>query len=88
MPGNLVTAFAKNTSIWRSIFNTSPVGWNRRVARKIRSVIENSGQFVQKLNDSFANPSGRKEEVEIAELVKTSPLDIPPLSENPKETKA
>jgi hypothetical protein len=56
-----VTAFAKNTSIWRSIFYTSPVGWNRRVARKIRAVIENSGQFVQKLNDSFANPSGRNE---------------------------
>jgi GTPase Era involved in 16S rRNA processing len=59
MPGNLVTAFAKNTSIWRSIFHTSPTAWGRRTARKIRTVIENSGQFVQKLNDSFANPSGR-----------------------------
>lgn len=61
MPGNLVTAFAKNTKIWRSIFHTSPMGWNRRTARKIRSVIENSGLFVQKLNDDFANPSGRNE---------------------------
>ncbi len=60
MPGNLVTAFAKNTSLWRSVFHTSPQGWNRRAARKIRAVIDNSGHFVQKLNDSFANPSGRK----------------------------
>jgi GTPase Era involved in 16S rRNA processing len=61
MPGNLVTAFDKNTSIWRSVFHVTPAGWNRRAARKIRSVLENSGLFVQKLNDSFANPSGRKE---------------------------
>lgn len=58
MPGNLVTAFEKNTRIWRSIFNMSPHGWNRRVARKIRLVVENSGIFVQKLNDGFTNPSG------------------------------
>lgn len=84
MPGNLVTAFAKNTSIWRSIFYTSPVGWNRRVARKIRAVIENSGQFVQKLNDSFANPSGRNEIPELQQQPSqtgsagiTTPTDIP-----------
>ena len=84
MPGNLVTAFAKNTSIWRSIFYTSPVGWNRRVARKIRAVIESSGQFVQKLNDSFANPSGRNEIPELQEQPSqtepasiTTPTDIP-----------
>jgi GTPase Era involved in 16S rRNA processing len=75
MPGNLVTAFAKNTTVWRSIFNTSPAGWSRRVARKINAVIENSGQFVQKLNDSFANPSGTKEAVEVSELVRNNPLD-------------
>jgi GTPase Era involved in 16S rRNA processing len=75
MPGNLVTAFAKNTSIWRSIFHTSPAGWGRRAARKIRTVTENSGLFVQKLNDSFANPSGRSKaipqgdsEVKLAEI--------------------
>ena len=60
MPGNLITAFDKNTRIWRSIFNTSPHGWSKRVARKIQTVIDNSGQYVQKLNDGFANPSGRQ----------------------------
>lgn len=60
MPGNLVTAFDKNTSIWRSVFHTKPAGWSRRSARRIRHVLESSGLFVQKLNDSFANPSGRE----------------------------
>ncbi len=59
LPGNIVTAFEKNTRLWRSIFHTSPHGWNRRVARKLRAVAENSGLFVQKLNDNFANPSGQ-----------------------------
>ncbi len=60
MPGNLVTAFEKNTRYWRSVFYVDPVGWGRRQSRKIRNVIENSGQFVQKLNDSFTDPSGSK----------------------------
>jgi ribosome biogenesis GTPase A len=77
MPGNLVTAFAKNTSVWRSIFNTSPVGWNRRAARKIRSVVESSGHFVQKLNDGFTNPSGRKEVVEDQQLSTGLDLQTP-----------
>jgi len=70
LPGNLVTAFDKNTRIWRSVFNTSPHGWNRRVARKLKDVADNSGLFVQKLNDSFANPSGRavSDSVQISEL--------------------
>ncbi len=63
MPGNLITAFDKNTKIWRSIFNASPHGWSRRVSRKIQAVIENSGLYVQKLNDGFANPSGRQKDV-------------------------
>jgi hypothetical protein len=59
MPGNLVTAFEKNTSIWRSVFHNQPTGWSRRAAKRIRTVIDSSGIFVQKLNDTFANPSGR-----------------------------
>ena len=58
MPGNLAAAFRKNTRFWRSLFHTSPYGWNRRVARRVRQVIDNSALFVQKLNDSFTNPSG------------------------------
>jgi len=81
MPGNLVTAFEKNTRLWRSVFNTSPYGWNRRVARKLRTVAENSGLFVQKLNDGFANPSGRKGqkvEPEKDTLAQPAAADVPP----------
>jgi len=63
MPGNLVTAFAKSTRIWRSIFNVNPFGWGRSKSRRIRHVIESSGQFVQRLNDTFANPSGNPAEI-------------------------
>ncbi len=61
MPGNLVTAFQKNTRFFRSIFNTTPHGWSRRSARRINQVVENTGKFVQSLNDTFANPSGKEE---------------------------
>ncbi len=61
MPGNLVNAFRKNTRIWRSVFHTTPKGWSRRVARRVNQVIEDSALFVQKLNDSFTNPSGSSE---------------------------
>ncbi len=58
IPGDIKAAFEKNTRIWRSVFHTSPIGWSRRVARRLKQVSEDSGSFVQKLNDSFANPSG------------------------------
>jgi len=65
MPGNLVTAFEKNTRYWRSVFYIDPVGWGRRQSRKIRNVLDNGGQFVQKLNDSFTDPSGSKTKVSL-----------------------
>ncbi len=65
MPGSLVTAFEKNTRYWRSVFYIDPVGWSRRQSRKIRNVLENSGQFVQKLNDSFTDPSGSKVKISL-----------------------
>jgi GTPase Era involved in 16S rRNA processing len=58
IPGDIKAAFEKNTRIWRSVFHTSPLGWSRRVARRLKKVSEDSGSFVQKLNDNFANPSG------------------------------
>ncbi len=77
MQGNVVTAFEKNTSIWRSVFNTSPIGWSRRVARKLKEVTENSGLFVQKLNDSFANPSGPAKTGQINNNIPVQPESAP-----------
>ena len=56
--GNLVNAFVKNTAFWRSTFSTSPAGWGRRAKKKIQEVLLSTDQFVQTLNDRFADPSG------------------------------
>jgi len=54
-------ALQKNTRIYRSVFSTKPVGWNKRTQQDVVDVIEHSSEFVQKLNDQFTNPSGDEE---------------------------
>ncbi len=56
--GDLAAAFRKNTRSWRSIFNRNPVGWGRLARRRLKKVMEDTDAYVQKLNDSFTNPSG------------------------------
>lgn len=56
--GNIQAAFNKSTSFWRSIFNKQPAGWGRRSRRKLSEVLQASDNYVQRLNDSFTNPSG------------------------------
>ena len=56
-------AFVRNTRFWtRSIFATEPVGWNRRNRKRLRGVIAAADDYVQILNDQFANPSGVEEQ--------------------------
>lgn len=57
--GNLTAAFLANTAPWRSIFSKKPRGWARRDRRRIAEVLEDTDRYVQDLNDSFTNPSGR-----------------------------
>jgi GTPase SAR1 family protein len=57
--GNLLGAFLANTVPWRSIFSKKPRGWARRDRRRIAEVLEDTDRYVQDLNDSFTNPSGR-----------------------------
>jgi len=52
------TAFKKNTRFFRSVFSTSPTGWNNKSRDVVDDVLEEASDFVQKLNDQFANPSG------------------------------
>lgn len=59
--GNLAAAFRKSTRIWRSIFQTSPAGWNRRTRRRLDSIRDATDRFVQHLNDRFTSPSGKQE---------------------------
>jgi len=55
---NYVRAFHKNSRWFRSIFRRHPAGWGDRLAHSLAQVSDDSQQFVQKLNDLYANPSG------------------------------
>ncbi|MBF0218589.1 MAG: dynamin family protein [Gammaproteobacteria bacterium] len=56
----LLGAFTRSSSVWRSLFNTAPTGWGRRTQKRLDRIIATTDSFVQKLNDSFANPSGHQ----------------------------
>lgn len=58
-PGSLTRAFLNNTRAWLSILRGRPWGWNRWNRRRIARVREGADEFVQKLNDLYANPSGK-----------------------------
>lgn len=69
--GSLANAFLANTKPWRSIFSKNPAGWSRKSRSTIQQVLEDSDRYVQDLNDSFTNPSGKSEEpIEANEEIK------------------
>lgn len=51
-------AFTKNTRFFRSVFSRSPAGWNSKSRKDVEDVLEEASDFVQKLNDQYALPSG------------------------------
>ena len=55
---SLKSAFAKNTRFYRSVFKTTPVGWGKKIRQDVHEVLEEASDFVQKLNDQYALPSG------------------------------
>ncbi len=56
--GNLVNAFSRSTQPWRSIFMKSPAGWGRGARKRLQKVTQDADNYVQRLNDSFTDPSG------------------------------
>ena len=52
-------AFIHNTRPWHSIFRKSPIGWTNRGRNRLKQVITEANQYVQRLNDTFTDPSGR-----------------------------
>jgi len=72
--GNLANAFQANTKFWRSIFSKKPRGWGRRNRKLIGKVLEDSDHYVQNLNDSFTNPSGKSSKEEMAV---DPPIELP-----------
>ena len=59
---SLKGGFARSTRFWRSVFCSEPAGWGRASRRLLHSVVGDTDRFVQKLNDIYANPSGKKVE--------------------------
>jgi len=59
--GSLAAAFRKSTRVWRSIFLTTPAGWNSRNRRRLDSIRDATDRFVQYLNDRFTSPSGSQD---------------------------
>ena len=55
---SLSGAFRKSTRIWRSLFNTAPAGWGRRMRKRLAAIINHTDGCVQELNDRFTNPAG------------------------------
>jgi hypothetical protein len=52
-------AFAKSTGIWRSLFSTRPSGWRTGARKRLHRIAGEADRFVQRLNDTYANPSGK-----------------------------
>lgn len=55
----LLGAFARSSGVWHSLFNQLPAGWGRGARKRLHKVLGETDRFVQQLNDTFANPSGK-----------------------------
>ena len=56
---NILEACVKNIGPLRSIFNSKPLGWGSRAQRQVAKIVADADRYVQKLNDGFADPSGK-----------------------------
>lgn len=57
--GNLKSAFLRNTRFMRSVFQPKPAGWSARAKRVLSAVKQDASEFIQTMNDRYANPSGQ-----------------------------
>ena len=55
----LCRAFHYNTRAWHSIFSKSPIGWGKATRKRLHRVVAEANDYIQKLNDTFTNPSGK-----------------------------
>jgi hypothetical protein len=58
--GDLVAAFRTNTGKLHSVLLGGLVGWGPGARRRLETVREECDAYVQTLNDTFTNPSGRQ----------------------------
>lgn len=72
----------KNTRFWRSIFELEPAGWGKKNQQRLQSVIHNADRFVQRLNDKFTDPSGKRTEKETQTEMRVVSGEVLPASES------
>lgn len=53
-------AFLKNTFFLRSLFRREPAGWGAGTRKKIRNLRNAAASHIQRLNDIYTDPSGRR----------------------------
>ncbi|MBB4286102.1 dynamin family protein [Roseospira goensis] len=53
-------AFRRNTGFWTRVYRGRPVGWTHRALRRLQAIRETAMAEVQRLNDQYTDPSGRK----------------------------
>ncbi|RLA06717.1 MAG: dynamin family protein [Gammaproteobacteria bacterium] len=61
--GYYLRSFIKNCVFYRSIWFKNPAGWHRWSKNRLKQIVEKSAKLIQKLNDSFTNPSGKEKKV-------------------------
>lgn len=57
---NLRQAFLRNTRFFRSIFAKQPAGWSGRARKAIFAIREATAVHVQRINDLYTDPAGRR----------------------------
>ena len=57
----MLNAFKGNTGFWNNIFRTTPVGWGWRSKKALRQALSNADRYVQELNNTYTDPSGKQE---------------------------
>ena len=56
LPGDLLSAFDRNTRAWRTIVTGAPAGWCSWARSKVAKVLDDCETYVQTLNQRFTNP--------------------------------
>ncbi|SDX33373.1 dynamin family protein [Thiocapsa roseopersicina] len=69
-PGNLMSAFRKNTRFYRPVIIGRPIGWSGKARAQINEVLQNCENFVQTLNERYTNPKGLKDSPHKAHAVR------------------
>jgi len=58
MRENYLRALDSNTRFYHSILKWEPKGWSRKTRDQLQQIVAEAGDYVQKLNSAFTNPSG------------------------------